>query len=234
MSNAVSWIGLTSVKEAPSGGEPKPFYLDGLKYLNLSSSEEFEATIEAFSSPREFDLCDGTVSMANGLFITQQPRRAFGFSYRSRIGNDLEGSDHGYKIHLVYNALAAPSGQDNNTISDSPDPITFSWAVTTIPEVIAGVKPTAHFVIDSRQTPEDLLENLEDILYGTAELAPRLLPADELFTMFTEYVPFMITTFEDGSYSAEGSDVTLTEPEGSFEMEHDSITDNGDGSFSIL
>lgn len=189
----VPWTGLISVSESPSGGEPKPYYVDGFKYLNVASSEEFAATIEAFSSPPEFDQCDGTRSIANGLFATQQPRKPFGFSYRTRIGNDVDGPRHAYKIHIVYNALAAPSSRNNQSMGSSIEPVGLSWSITTLPPSVLGLKPTAHFVVDSRKTPKNLLTTLEDILYGSASSAPRLPDAQELWDLFTSKGPILRT-----------------------------------------
>lgn len=180
----VPWNGITSVSEAPNGGEAKPYYFDGFKYLNVSSAEEFEATITAFSSPREFDVCDGTLSISNGLYATQQPRKSFNLSYRTMVGNDTNGSTHGYKIHLVYNALAAPSSRDNTSIGDSADPISLSWAITTRPPAINGMKPTAHMIIDSRKTPVSLLTAIENILYGSSSTSARIPSILELMNIF--------------------------------------------------
>lgn len=180
----VAWTGLTSVSESPTGGEAKAYYIDGVKYLNLSAAEEFEATVEAFASPPEFGPCDGTISIQNGLFVTQQPRKPFGLSYRTKIGNDIDGTDHAYKIHLIYNALAAPSARSNGTMGDSTDPIGLSWAITTLPPAMTGYKPTAHFVIDSRLTPMEILIEVEDILYGSNASSSRLPSAQELVGIF--------------------------------------------------
>lgn len=181
----VAWTGLISVAEAPIGGEPRPFYIDGVKYLHLSSNEEYAATINAFSSPPEFGPCDGTQSIQNGLFATQQPRIPFGLSYRTKLGNDLDGSDHAYKIHMVYNALAAPSSRSNNSMNDAPDPISFSWAIETLPPAITGYKPTAHFVVDSRYADTSALEDLEDVLYGSDALQATLPTVSELIAIFS-------------------------------------------------
>lgn len=188
-SGAYPWNGLTAVKETPSGGEATPFYIDGFKYLNLASAEEFEATLEAFSSPLAFDACDGTSSIRNGLYVTQQPRLPFDFSYRSLIGNDVDGQDHGYKLHIVYGALAAPSEQSNETISDKPTPNVFSWKITTLPPKTSGhnYRPTAHFVVDSTQAPAALLSSLEDMMYGTDLSIPRIPSAQELLDLFASY-----------------------------------------------
>lgn len=181
----IAWSGLISVSESPTGGEAKPYYLDGIKFLNISSAEEFEATIEAFSSPPEFGPCDGISSVRNGLFVTQQPRKPFSLSYRTKIGNDVEGSDHGYKIHLVYNALAAPSDRNNQTIGDSAEPSTLSWHITTLPPTSTGYKPTAHMVVDSRFTEDAVLASVEDILYGNDAGVARLPTQSELMDIFS-------------------------------------------------
>jgi hypothetical protein len=162
-----AWSGLVSVSESLSGGEAKPFYIDGFKYANVAGSEEFGATIEAFSYPPEFALCDGIAQIHNGLSATQQPRKPFDFSYRTRIGNDVDGFDHGYKIHLIYRALAAPSAQKFASLGAKDVPDTRSWSVTTMPPAISGYRPTSHFVIDSRSTPDDTLTTIEELLYGT-------------------------------------------------------------------
>ena len=180
----VAWTGLTSVEEAPSGGEPKPYYIDGIKFLNIAAAEEFEATLNALFSPPEFAVCDGISAVQNGLFATQQPRVSFGLSYRTRLGNDVDGADHAYKIHLVYNALAAPSDRPNKTLGDSVDPTIFSWGITTLPPSVTGLKPTAHFVIDSRSTDPIKLSNVEDILYGSDVVSASLPTPDELIAIF--------------------------------------------------
>ena len=186
VSNGVAWNGLISVSESASGGEATPYYLDGLKFLNLASAEEYTATIQAFSSPPEFNVCDGVTSIANGLFATHQPRKPFGLCYRTKLGNDVDGIDHGYKIHLVYNALSAPSERSNSTISDSSDPIEFSWEITTTPPLFSAYKPTAHLVIDSRLTSSARLSVIEDILYGTDTLPSRLPSPQELIGIFND------------------------------------------------
>lgn len=182
--SGVPWNGLTAVSESPSGGEPKPYYIDGFKYLNIASAEEYEADISAFSSPPEFGVCDGTVSISNGLFATQQPRQPFGLSYRTLIGNDTEGAEHAYKIHLIYNALAAPSSRDNTTTGDSAEPMSLSWSITTMSPMITGIRPTAHMVIDSRLTPPEYLSAIESILYGSESTSSRQPPISELMDLF--------------------------------------------------
>lgn len=179
-----AWPGLVTVTESPQGGEARPYYIDGYKYLNLAASEEFEATIEAFSAPPEFASCDGLNTMYAGLLITQQPRRSFGFSYRTKIGNDINGSDHGYKIHLVYNALAAPSDRTHSTMNSSVDAPTRTWELTTLAPKIDGVRPTAHFIIDSLTTPSEVLSSFEDLLYGAEGTEPSLPSVAELIALF--------------------------------------------------
>lgn len=188
------WNGLTGVSEAPDGGDPQPFYIDGYKYLNLAAAEEFKATVNALSSPKEFGECDGTISIHNGLFATQQPRKPFDLAYRTLVGNDISGIDHGYKLHLVYNALAAPSTRENSTTGDKNDPLALSWAITTTPPRMNGMKPTAHLVIDSRITPKRLMDAIEDILYGTDEADPRIPDQDELITLFDDASAPVIAT----------------------------------------
>lgn len=184
-SPGVPWVGLTSVEQAPSGGAARPYYIDGNKYLNISESEEFEATINALNAPREFSPCDGIVSIQNGLFVTGQSRKSFGLSYRTIVGNDIDKSDHGYKIHIVYNALAAPSNRSNASTSGSVNVVTNSWKITSMAPSITGLKPTAYLVIDSRYTDPEVLSDVEDILYGTEAEPSRQPNPDELITLFT-------------------------------------------------
>jgi len=184
LSYGVPWNGLTSVKEAPSGGDPQPYYLDGIKYLQVASAEEFNSTIEAFTAPPEFDVCDGTANIYAGVFITQQPRKAFSFSYRTLIGNDLQSDAFGYKLHIIYNCLAKPTSRDNQTLNDSVDAMTLSWDVTTVPPPITGFKPSAHIVIDSTKADPSHLEAVENVLYGSESSESRLLTVQEIMTIF--------------------------------------------------
>ena len=177
----VAWNGLTAVNEAPSGAEATPLWADNIKYLNLMSAEEFGATIEAYTYPDEFAACDGSAELTTGVSIAQQPRKMFGFSYRTKVGNDTEGSDKGYKIHLVYGALAAPSDKGYNTVNDSPEAITFSWTITTTPVEVPGFKPTAHLTIDSTKVNDpDKMLAIENVLYGTEDTDARLPLPDEV------------------------------------------------------
>lgn len=191
--NGVAWNGLTGVTESPSGAESTPFYADNIKYLNLVGVEEFGATVEAFTYPVEFGQCDGSAEPVVGLALGQQARKPFGLSYRTILGNDVDGGDYGYKIHLIYGALAAPSEKAYATINDAPEAMTFSWAVTTTAVVVPGYRPTASLTIDSTKVSAPKLAALETILYGTAAVvepvtaavAARLpLPA-EIITLLT-------------------------------------------------
>ena len=183
-SSGVAWNGLVSVTESPSGAEATALYADNVKYLNLVSAEEFGATIEAFTYPTEWSQHDGSAMPQTGVSIGQQERKPFGLSYRTRIGNDVSGSDFGYRLHLVYGALAAPSEKAFTTINDSPEAITFSWEVTTTPVPVSGFKPTAILTIDSTKVSPANLTTLENALYGTAGTSPRLPLPDEVISMF--------------------------------------------------
>ena len=181
----VAWNGLTAVTESPSGAEATPLYADDIKYLNLLSAEEFGATIEAYTYPDEFAECDGSASLADGVMIGQQARKTFGLCYRTAIGNDIDGNDHGYKLHIIYGALAAPTEKAYATINDSPEAITFSWEVTTTPVNVTGAKPTASITIDSTKATPEKLAALEKILYGDTEVEARLPLPDEIKQLFT-------------------------------------------------
>lgn len=176
----VAWNGLTAVTESPSGAEPTPLYADNIKYLNLMSTEEFAATIEAYTYPDEFAECDGSAELAMGVSIGQQKRKTFGMCYRTIIGNDTDSNAHGYKLHIIYGALAAPSEKAYATINDSPEAITFSWEVSTTPVAVEGHEPTASVVIDSTKVNAEQLALLEAELYGSEDKEPRLPLPDEI------------------------------------------------------
>ena len=179
----VAWNGITAVTESPSGAEATALYADDIKYLSLVSAEEFGATIEAYTYPDEFAECDGSASIATGVVIGQQKRKTFGLAYKTTLGNDVDNNDYGYKLHLIYGALAAPSEKAYATINDSPEAITFSWEVTTTPVSVAGHKPTAIVTIDSTKADKTKLAALETILYGTDEVEARLPLPDEVATL---------------------------------------------------
>lgn len=182
----VVWNGLTTVTESPSGAEATPLYADDIKYLNLMSTEELGGTIEAYTYPDEFAECDGSASIATGVLIGQQPRKTFGMAYTTTLGNDVDSNAHGYKLHLIYGALASPSEKSYSTINDSPEAITFSWEFSTTPVNVAGFKPTANIVIDSTKATPEKLTALEKILYGDAEVEARLPLPDEVASIMTQ------------------------------------------------
>ena len=182
-SKGVAWNGLTAVTESPSGAESTALYADDIKYLNLMSAEEFACTIEAYTYPDEFAECDGSASLVAGVNIGQQPRKTFGLCYRTTVGNDTDSNAHGYKLHMVYGCLAAPSEKAYATINDSPEAITFSWEVSTTPVNVTGHKPTALLTIDSTKADPTKLTALEKILYGDTEAEPRLPLPDEIATL---------------------------------------------------
>jgi len=214
-SDGVAWNGLISVTESPSGAEPTPIYADNIKYLNLLSAEEFGATIEAYTYPDEFAQCDGSAEIAPGVMIGQQNRKVFGLSYKTTLGNDVDGNDHGYKLHIIYGALAAPSEKGYSTINDSPEAITFSWEITTTPVSVTGFKPTASIVIDSTKVDATDLEALEEILYGTIDNDPYLPLPDEISSLFGGTVPdaialSTIVPADDANNVAIDANVVLT------------------------
>lgn len=179
----VVWNGVTGVTESPSGAEATPVYADNQKYLTLMSLEEFGATIEAYTYPKEFEVCDGSAEIAPGVLIGQQNRQTFGLCYRTIKGNDTELDSHGYKIHIIYGCSASPSEKGFQTVNDSPEAITFSWEVTTTPVPVEGFKPTASLVIDSTVVDPTTLAEIEEILYGTAEDEAYLPLPDELMIL---------------------------------------------------
>ncbi len=185
----VAWNGLISISENPSGAEPTPLYADNIKYLNLMSAEEFGATIEAYTYPAEFAACDGSAEISDGVFVGQQSRQVFGLSYKTILGNDTQQDQFGYKLHLVYGALAAPSDKAYSTVNDTPEAITFSWEVTTTPVPVTDFMPTASLTIDSTKVVAAKLAALEAVLYGidpvgeTPGVAARLPLPDEVVTI---------------------------------------------------
>lgn len=179
----VAWNGLTAVTESPSGAEASPIYADNIKYLNLYSAEEFGATVEAYTYPDEFAECDGSAEIATGVSIGQQARKTFGLCYRTIIGNDLKSNEYGYKIHIIYGAVASPSEKAYATVNDSPEAITMSWEITTTPVNVEGHKPTASITIDSTKVSAEKLAQLEGILYGSESEEPRLPLPDEIVTL---------------------------------------------------
>ncbi|QEQ93882.1 major tail protein [Streptomyces phage Kardashian] len=206
----VPWVGLTSVEMSPSGGGSKSYYLDGNKYLIASSAEEFGATINAYTYPPEFGQCDGSSSARPGLVLSQQRRKTFGFSYRTIVGSETNG-DLGYKIHLVYNAMADPTDRSYSSVGEDVEPIEFSWSISTKPPAIPGYKRTSHIEIDSRTTDSNVLRTVEEALYGTDEDLPRLPSFAELLELYDAFFVFVVTDNGDGIYTVSGPDDAITE-----------------------
>lgn len=182
----VAWNGITSITENPSGAEASAVYADNIKYLNIVSGEDFGATIEAYTYPDEFGVCDGSAEVATGVKIGQQERKPFGLAYKTKIGNDTDGISHGYKLHIIYNAQAAPSSKAYQTINESPEAISFSWEITTTPEAVTGYKASASVTIDSTKVESTKLTALEKKIYGDTSAEPTLPSIDEIITMFKQ------------------------------------------------
>lgn len=244
--NGVPWNGLTSVSQSPDGAEPTAIYADNIKYLNILSVEDFKATVEAYTYPDEFAECDGSAELVEGkgVYIDQQPRKPFCLAYRTKIGNDLT-PDAGYKIHIIYNALAAPSERSYETINDSPEAMTFSWELSTTPVEVEGMKPTAHLVLDSTKVPADKLAIIEKALFGgdgegedphilmpsdiigilnqqEQLAAPTLDDRERILTIFAEgaeKVDVYVSSTESGEYqlATDGGNITVTDGVASYD-----------------
>ena len=236
-SAGVPWNGLVSVNEAPIGGEANPFYLDGVKYLNRPGLEEFGATLEAFTYPREFEACDGTLELVDGLSAMHQRRRPFGLTYRTRIGN-VANAKAGYKIHLIYNAMAEPTENNMQTTGETIELTTFSWNLTAVPEIFTGAKPTAHLIVDTTQTEPGTVATLEGILYGTDTSVAQLPDPDTLVEIFVNGLPagaFTVTDNGDDTFTVSGSESEVQTPiGGQFVLSSDNVTDNGDGTYTAF
>lgn len=181
--NGVAWSGVTSIEENPDGGDANDFYADNIKYLSLRAAENYGATINAYQSPEEFDQCDGIATLLTGVKIGQQVRKPFGLVYKSLLGNDTQGTDYGYELHIIYNATCSPSSKTYETVNDSPEPSELSWEIETVPVNVTGFKPTSTIVINSNEISADKLALIENKLYGT-ETAEATLPSpDEIVTL---------------------------------------------------
>ena len=192
-SKGVAWNGLTAVTESPSGADPTDLYADNIIYLTLRAAERFGATVEAYTYPDEFGQCDGSAALAEGVTIGQQPRKPFGLCYRTLLGNDIEGQDYGYKLHLVYGATASPSEKAYNSVNESPEAVTFSWEMTTTPVTVPGFKPTAHLEIDSTKLDADTLAAIEEVLYGNETQEARLPLPEEVIAMLAGQVVIVVS-----------------------------------------
>lgn len=208
--NGVVWNGLVSVIETPSGGETRSFYYDGKKFLNVASSEEMAGTINAYYSPPEFDVCDGSSEPEDGVYAWQQRRSSFGLSFRTKTGNDINGLDSSYKIHIIYNLLAAPSERPYKTNSSEPEPLVLSWEYTTKPVPFPDYLPTAHVTIDANKAPSWAIQQLETILYGTETTDARLPSPEEIIFAFNNKPLFTVTDLGDGVFEIYGADEEVT------------------------
>lgn len=204
----VAWNGITTINESPSGAEPNNLYADNIKYLVLVGAEDFGLTIEAYTYPDEWEQCDGSAEIAPGVLAGQQNRKIFGLSYRTKLGNDVDGQDHGYKLHLVYGGLASPSERGYQTVNDSPEPINPSWEVTTTPVDVPGFKPTARLIITSTKADPAKLAALETILYGSEEAEPRLPLPGEVIELLKADAVTVITAAESGDTTLFGKKVS--------------------------
>jgi len=206
--DGVAWNGLTQVAEKPSGGAPQPYYIDGQKFVHTSAAEDFAATLGALTYPDEFDACDGYAEYNIGMYLTGQPRKQFGLSYRSMVATDAN-SGEGYKVHIVYGALVSPAERDHQTETNAVTPMPFGWDIQTVPQAAAGFKPTAHVVLDSRLMKGLALAAIEDILYGTDSNAPRLPAVAEVSSTIDSFADLKVTDYGDGSATIDGIGVTV-------------------------
>lgn len=230
----VPWNGLISINETPTGGEAKPFYIDGYKFQNRSTPEEYAATVEAYTYPRAFEECQGVAPLGNGLFMTAQQKISFGLCYRTRLGNDVKGDSYGSKLHFVYNASVAPPDRNYQTTSNNPEANTFSWAVTTKPMITVGRRPTAHMIVDTSLMTPPLLASLEDLIYGKDGADPVLPTPTELISLIVGWPVLYITDHGNGIFTASGPDdvVRMATPR-AFEINATTVVNNGDGSFDV-
>jgi hypothetical protein len=230
--DGVPWNGLTSITENVSGGAAKPYYIDGEKYLNTATREEYTATLTAYTYPDEFEPCDGITQVRSGFKATNQRRQSFGLTYRTMIGNDLTPTA-GYKIHIIYNVLASPAQHAYKSISTAQDPDDFSWTLTSLPPVMLGYKRTSHFIVDSRDIDSDTLSGIEDILYGTDSTSPRLPDVAEILDLIDTGDHLTVTDNGDGTFtmSAPIADLVMLDI-GNFQITWDTVVDNGDGTYT--
>lgn len=230
--DGVPWNGLTAITENVTGGDAKPYYIDGEKYSNLATREEYSATLTAYTYPDEFEVCDGTVAVRPGFLATNQKRQSFGLSYRTMVGNDITPTA-GYKIHIVYGALASPSSRAYKTISTGQDPDDFSWTITTLPPDISGFLRTSHFIVDSMSIDSDTLGGIEDILYGSDSTAPRLPDISEIVDLIDTGDHLTVTDNGDGTFtmSAPVADLVMLDIN-NFQITWDTVIDNGDGTYT--
>lgn len=231
--DGVPWNGLTAVSEKPTGGDVSAYYYDGQKYQNVSEPEEYAATITAYTYPDEFMVCDGTGALDLGFYIKHQPRLPFSLSYRTLIGSDTEGLTNGYKIHLISNAMAEPSGIDNKSLTDAIDPDLFSWDISVLAPAVLGFRGSGHYVIDSRKLHAGALTELEGIFYGTDSTDPRLPAYDEILSVIASYADITVVDNGDGTYTITADDDALVVTDDDFDLTSLSATISGD-TFTVI
>ena len=232
--DGVPWNGLVGVAEGVEGGEITPFYLDGNVYMNLQSAERFKGTITAFYSPEEFDECDGMKTLAKGFFATGQRRKRFGLSYRTGIGSELEQTEYGYKIHLIYNAMAEINNRSYSTINNTASAQNLSWSILANPVYVSGVRPTAHFIIDSSRTFPEELAVIEDILYGTDTSEPRIPSVSELVTILEGHYTMSVVDNGNGTFTITGPSDMISMIDGTtFQIDSPSAIPIDDSSYTV-
>lgn len=227
----VAWNGLTAVTRAPAGGTAKPYYVDGVKYSNNPVPEEYQATIQAYTYPKEFEACDGSAEPRPGMFLSGQRRKQFGFSYRTRVGSDLSQDD--YQINLVYGATAEPTTRGHKAINDTTQVVEFMWKITAMPPPVAGFKNGAHVVFDTRYVDPDVLAGIEQVIYGTDELQPRLPSFAELLDLYDTGNVMTITDNGNGTFTMSAPSYALQMLDSNtFQVDWDTVVDNGDGTYT--
>jgi hypothetical protein len=228
----VPWNGLTAVNENPVGGSTKAYYIDGVRYLNKPASEEFGATLTAYTYPEAFEVCDGTASIRPGLLAMHQRRQPFGLTYRNMLGNDLS-DNAGYKVHIIFNAMAAPTSRGHKTLTTSRSPDDFTWTLTALPNLISGYTATAHLVLDSRTMDPQVLSAIEDILYGNDEISAQLPDVATMTDLVDNGVNLTVTINGDGTFTLKAPMGDLAMLDASiFQLNSDQVVDNGDGTWT--
>jgi hypothetical protein len=232
----VPWNGLTGVSEESSAGEKTEVFLDGVKTFEIDGEESFSGSIKAFNYPPEFSYCDGTFSSYMGIAVSNQPKRPFSFSYRTKVGNDTLGETAGYKIHFIYNATAAPSGREYSTVGQDVEAIEFEWSFNALPIRVPGYKAVSQMTVDSRATPPDVMAAVEAFVYGTDTLPPRMPTPSELIHIFesSTTVVLKITDLGDGTFVADGPDTVVSPgPDNEFTIDWPSVLLGGDGAYQV-
>lgn len=233
--NPAAWNGLVGVSQRPDGGVPESYYAEGRKYQTVSTPEEFEGTIRAFTYPQAFEACDGSLALMPGFLAQQQDRKPFDLTYRTLVGNDVLGLEYGYKLHFIYNAMVLPSEKSFNTLGDEVEPQEFEWEFTTTAVTVApSMRPSSHFILDSTRAPEKVMLEVETRLYGTSTTEPRMVTADEVLGIFSDEGTFAVIDNGDGSFTISGSDREVSQDAmGIYTINHASVRVNDDSTFTV-